>query len=441
MEMIGIIGLIAAIIILVVGAFKGLGPLPLTLVAAFVAIITNGVNIWEALSKNYMAGYAGTYTNFFLIFVFSALYAKLMEVSGSASAIGFKLIDWFGKQHVMLISILIFSVLTYGGVSLFVVIFAAGPIMFMLFKEANLPRHLGMAVMGMGTCTYTMTSLPGTPALTNIIPSQILGTPMTSAPVLSMIISAAMFVMCYFYCEFQVRKARENAEFWTYPTNIDPALYDVKDRSLLPSAVKAFSPIILLISIIVIGGRFVTDSAMLTVAAMIVASILCYSLNIDKFRDKQKILLLNEGLGGGIVAIGGLAAVVGFGSVVQNMEAFKTIVSWLLGLNMHPYVEGVFSTAVISGITGSSSGGLRITLQTLGEHFVGTGCNLEVLHRLMSVSAGSLDTLPHSAGLFMVLQWMGLSHKEGYRHLFWTSVVVPSIVVVIATTICVLMSV
>ena len=152
--MLGIVGLIAAIAVLIIGAFKGLGPLPLTIIAAFVAMITNNVGLWEGYSGSYMAGYAGAYTSYFLIFAFSALYAKVMEESGSASAIGFKFIDWFGKKYVLLICILITSLLTYGGVSLFVCIFATGPIMFMLLKEANLPRHLAMAAFVMGTCTY-----------------------------------------------------------------------------------------------------------------------------------------------------------------------------------------------------------------------------------------------------------------------------------------------
>ena len=217
----------------------------------------------------------------------------------------------------MLISVIIFSVLTYGGISLFVVIFAAGPIMFMLFKEANLPRHLGMVVMGMGTCTYTMTSLPGTPALTNIIPTQYLGTTMTAAPVLSIIISITLFVLCYIYAVHAYKKAYAGGEGWTYPEAGNYSQYDIKNRELLPAAWKAFLPIIVLIGMIIIGGRFTDKSAMLTVLAMMVASIICYLLNYNKFRDIKKTVLLTSGLGGGINAIGGLAAVVALSPMHQ----------------------------------------------------------------------------------------------------------------------------
>lgn len=415
--------------------------MPLTLLAALVTIVTNGVPVWTGYSSTYMSGYVGAYSSYFLIFIFSALYAKVMEESGSATAIGYKLIDWFGKKHVMLVSILVTSILTYGGVSLFVCIFAVGPIMFMLLKEANLPRHLSMACFMMGACTFTMTSLPGTPQLTNIIPTQYLGTTMTAAPVLSIVISVALFALCYLYCVWQERKAVRLGEVWTYPEGTDITKYEISDRSKLPAAWKAFLPILVLLVIIIVGGRWVSDSSLLTVSGMIVATALCYLLNFDTLRKKPLSPLLTDGLGGGISAIGGLAAVVAFGTVAQSTPAYQTIVNWLLSLDMHPYVEGVFSTAVISGLTGSSSGGLRLTLESLTDYFINSGCNLETLHRLIAVAAGSLDTLPHSAGLFLVLKCLGLTHKTGYRHVFWISVLIPGVVTIVFTAICIFLGI
>lgn len=436
--MIGIVGLFLAIVILIIGAYKGLGPLPLTLLAAVVALVTNSMDVWAGISQSYISGYVGAYSSYFLIFMFSALYAKLMDESGSAAAVGYKLVDWFGKKYVILVSILVISVLTYGGVSLFVVVFAAAPIMFMLLKEANLPRHLTLGIVCVGSCTYTMTSLPGTPQLTNIVPTQYLGTTMTAAPVLSIIISVVLFVLGLLYMRIAEKRAVAAGEGWTYPESMDPARYELANRDLLPPAWKAFLPIIVLLSIIIIGGRFISDSTLLTVVGMLIAAVLCYCLNFESMKTKSLSGLLTNGLGGGVSAIGGIAAVVAFGTVVQSTVSYQSIVDWLLSLDMHPYLQGVLSTAVISGITGSSSGGLRLTYSSLAEHFIASGCNLETLHRLMSVAAGSLDTLPHSAGLFLTLQLLGLTHKSAYRHMFWTSVFIPAVVVIIFTVICIL---
>ncbi len=428
-----IVGLLLAIAFMIIGAYKGIPALPLTLMAALVVILFNGMPVWESFASFYMGGYAGTYSAYFLIFIFSALYAKIMDTSKSTTAIGYKLIDWFGKKNVALVTVIIISVLTFGGVSLFVVIFAAGPIAFLLFKEANLPRHLMMGCLTTGAATYTMTSLPASPQLTNIIPTAYLGTTMTAAPVLGVIASVALFVMCMGYLKFAEGRALARGEVWTYPEHIDRSSIDIQDRSALPAAWKAFLPMIVLIAIIVVGSQMGVNASMLTVIAMLVGSALAFLLNIDKFKGHDWRKIAGAGLNDGISAIGGLAAVVSFGTVVQNSPGFQSVVQWVLGFDMHPYLQGIFSTAVISGITGSSSGGLRITLETLGANFVASGANMETLHRLMSIAAGSLDTLPHASGLFLMLAYLGLTHKDGYRHVFATSVAIPAIVVLVAT--------
>ncbi len=433
---IAVIGLILAVVVLMVGAYKGLGALPLTLLASFVVIVTNGINIWEGYATSYMAGYTGTYLSFFLLFASSSLYAELMNTSGSATSIGNKFIDWFGKTKVMLVTTIIVSVLTYGGVSLFVVVFAVGPIVFQLFKEANLPRHLTVACLVTGSATYTMTSLPGSPALTNVIPTQYLGTTLTAAPVLGIAATLIAFAMCMAYMNYSEKKARENEEYWTYPDHINPALYEIQDRSLLPSAWKAFLPMVTLMLIIIVGSRFVANSTMLAVIAMLIGALLTYLINLDKFKEKNLKNIVTKGLNGGIDGIGGLAGVVAFGTVVQSSAAFSAIVAWVLSLKMNPFVEGVMSTMVVSAVTGSSSGGLKIMYTSMAQNFISSGINLEILHRLTAISAGALDTLPHSPGLFLTFAVLGLTHKQAYKHVFVTSVLVPLIITIVLTAYC-----
>ena len=199
MNAIAVIGLILGVLVLGVGAYKGLGALTATLLASLVVVLTSGMDIWEGFSSLYMQGYTGAYASFFLMFCCSSLYANFMNVSGSAASIAYQFIDWFGKKKVLLVCFIITSVLTYGGVSLFVVVYAVAPIMFTLFKEANLPRHLTMAIIIAGSATFTMTALPGTPSLTNVIPTEFLGTTLTAAPVFGILASIAIFVMVMIY--------------------------------------------------------------------------------------------------------------------------------------------------------------------------------------------------------------------------------------------------
>lgn len=447
---IGIIGLLLAIAVLVIGAYKGLGALPLTLLAAFVAIIFNAGTIaevfnvgyiWEAFSTQYMKGYSTAYLSYFLLFAFSSLYAKLMNDSGSATAIGYQLINWFGKKRVILVTLLITAVLTYGGVSLFVVVYAVAPIAFLLFREANIPRHLTMGIVIGGSATFTMTCLPGSPQLTNVVPTEFLGTTLIAAPVLSIICGVFVMIAVSAYLLYEQKKAAKNGECWSYPEGKTEADYGVMEQSKLPEAWKAFLPIILLAVIIIIGSKAGINSTMLSVCAMICAAILCYVLNYNHFKGFELKRIVTEGLDGGIAGIGGLAAVLAFGVVVKSTPSFTKIVEVVLSLNMHPYVKGIFATSVFSGITGSSSGGLRITFEALSDYFISSGANLGVLHRLMSIPAGGLDTLPHSPGLFLMMSVLGLNHKNSYRHVFVISVLIPVITVAIATTACILLGI
>ncbi len=438
MNAIAVIGLILGVLVLGVGAYKGLGALTATLLASLVVVLTSGMDIWEGFSSLYMQGYTGAYASFFLMFCCSSLYANFMNVSGSAASIAYQFIDWFGKKKVLLVCFIITSVLTYGGVSLFVVVYAVAPIMFTLFKEANLPRHLTMAIIIAGSATFTMTALPGTPSLTNVIPTEFLGTTLTAAPVFGILASIAIFVMVMIYLNHCEKKARANNEYWTYPEGVDPTIYEIEDRSLLPSSLKAFLPMIILMSIIIIGSRFGLNSTMLATGAMLAGTLATYILNTGKFKGKNMKKIIAEGLEGGIDGIGGYAGVVAFGSVVSNSAAFASIVEWVLSMKMNPYVQGVFATMVVSAVTGSSSGGLKIMFTAFTEDFLASSANLELLHRLVCISADALDTLPHSPGLFLMFSVLGLTHKQAYKHVFWTSTVIPLIVTFIALIIIVM---
>jgi len=438
-----IIGLIAAIAVLIIGAYRGMEAIPLTLLATFVVMLTNGLPIWTTLSTAYAPGFGSVIASYFFIFVSSAIYAVIMEKTGCASAIGYQFIDWFGTKHVMLICILFVGLLTYGGVSLFVVLFATMPVMFILFREAGLPRHLLMLVIAVGSGTITMTTLPGSPSLTNVIPSQFLGTPMTAAPVFSLIMAAIFFGGCMLYANIAEKIARKNGETWSYPKDYDPTMLEI-DRSTLPGAATSFLPIIFLIAFIVGSSLFrdqldlayAKDATLLTTLAMTIATVLCIVLNMGKLKEIGGVSAVKEMFGEGAIngvrATFGLASVVAFGGVVSSTVAFQNIVAWVLALEMSPYLKGVSATVVISAITGSSSGGIRLTLQNISEYLLGSGANMEVMHRCMAISADALDSLPHSSGIFMMLSLLGLKHKEAYKHVWWTTCVVPIFVTILA---------
>lgn len=435
--MLGVIGLILAIIFLMVFAYKGLGALPLAMAGALIAVIFNHMPVYETFTGSFVPGYASAFTSYMLLFVSSAFYAKLMDISGCATAIGNKFTEWFGIGHVVLVGIVIVGILTYGGISLFVVIYAAAPILYTMLKKTNLPRHLTVICFSAGSSTFSMTCLPGSPQLSNLVATEYLGTSLNAAPIMGITCGIAMFVMCALYGEWASKKARERKEEWSYPANVDPKNYEV-DASQLPAAWKGFLTIVSLILIIIVGSHKGINATLIAVAAMVVGSIMVIVLNADRFFGKVKWLkLFTEGMTSGVTSIGGIAAILGFGAVVKATPAYQNIIDWALGLNMNPLLLAVVVTCIVCAIAGGSSSGQRIMYETMAPTFLASGANLPVLHRLVAIASGSLDTLPHSSGLFLVYDLLGLTHKNAYRHSFATSVVIPLFVTIVATTICV----
>jgi H+/gluconate symporter-like permease len=264
--------------------------------------------LWDGFAKSYIGGFsyfAGTY---FLVFVTSALFARVMDDSGSAQTIAYKFIQWFGAKRAVLVLILTTAVLTYGGVSLFVVCFATYPIAIVLFKEANLPKKILPGIMAFGAATFTMTALPASPQLTNVVPSQILGTPLTAAPVLGIIGAVLMFIGGYWYFIRLEKKVRAKGEGFVPGPNDNVSKLENIDKSKLPGAIISFLPMVLiLLAIIFVPGLQPLE---LIVYAMIGATVLVFILNWNRLT--KKLNTINQGLKDGMAIIS-VAVIIGFG--------------------------------------------------------------------------------------------------------------------------------
>ena len=259
---------------------------------------------------------------------------------------------------------------------------------------------------------------------------------MTAAPVLSIICTVAIFALCLLYCTWAKNRAVARGEVWALtPTTWIPALFEI--RTTAPASRLEGIPAHCGAAAGDHRGRPLRVQLHHAGHLRHAAGVVPPMCSISPSSREGLARPAGYGLGGGISGIGGLAAVLAFGTVVQNSGAFQDIVDWVLNLDMNPYVRGVFATSVFSGITGSSSGGLRLMYQSLADTFISSGCNLEILHRLTSIAAGGLDTLPPLPRPVPDVQRPGVNHKNAYRHVFACSVAIPVIVVVVATAICV----
>lgn len=429
------LGILLGLILLVFLSYKGysiiwVAPLSALLVALF-GFGFNG----EALLNSYIISYMSSLANFtqswFPLFFLGAIFGKLMDVTGSAKSVAQLLVKFIGAKRALLSVVVSCAVLTYGGVSLFVVVFAIYPLAISLFREANLPRKLIPGAIALGAFTFTMTAFPGSPQLNNIIAGRYFNTTPYAAPILGIVSGTLMFGCGYLYLIWKQKKLIKNGEFFTEPEG-----EIIEQSKHLPNPYLSIFPLlVVLISLYILSktGVAITPASILS---LLCGNITVILLNINKY--KLFIKAFNEGGNGAVIAILNTAAAVGFGGVVKIVPGFQSLTDILLGLKASPLISEALAIILLAGATGSSSGGMGIALEALAPQYMQiaatNGINIEVFHRIATVASGGLDTLPHCGAVLTLLAVTKMTHKESYNDIGMVTCVIP-IIALIATII------
>src|SRR5499427_5742919 len=169
MALIGLAGILVGLGLLIALAFRGWSVLLLAPAAALLAAAFAGEPLLASWTQTFMSSAAGFLGQFFPLFLLGALFGKLMEDSGSVTVIAEFLMKRLGQGRAILAVVLAGAIVTYGGVSLFVAFFVLAPMARNLFRSADIPRRLMPAAIVLGTSTFTMSALPGTPSIQNAI--------------------------------------------------------------------------------------------------------------------------------------------------------------------------------------------------------------------------------------------------------------------------------
>lgn len=433
--MIGIISLIFAIVLLIFLSFRGLSILILApLLSMLLVFITGDMPALYALTGPFMKVTANYIGNYFPIFLGGAIFGKIMGDSGAAQSISHFISNKLGKKRAILAVVLATSLLTYGGVSLFVVVFAVYPLAVALFQEANIPKRFIPASIALGAFTFTMTALPGSPQYLNSMPTNYLSTNIYAAPTLGVIASLIIFLLGICWLEFVVKKAKKRGEVY--------GEFEINEaaKSKLPSPILSIIPIIIifisnwiLVNIIFkqssiqnyyknFGG--INGNWPVTIALILA---IISSLFLFKKYLSSSLQLLEKGAESSLAPIFNTGVIVGFGGVVKSTVAFEIIKHKILTLPLSGLYKVAISTSLMAGITGSSSGGTGIALDSLGQSFLDMGLNPEAIHRVMLIAAGGLDSLPHCGAVITLLAVCGITHKEGYRDIGILTVIIPLI--------------
>lgn len=428
-----LLGIVIGLVLLMFLAFRGHSIVWVAPFAATVVALFGRYNLLDAYINDYMTG-AGNYViSWFPAFFLGAVYGKVMDKTGAARSLANKIIGVLGSQWALAAVVIPCLLMTYGGISLFVVVFVIYPMGYAIYREADLPRTLLPGAIALGAFGISMTALPGTPQIQNLIPTKYFGTTASAAPGLSIIATIVMFVPAYIYLSRRIKKTRANGEHFVE----DPKFVEESfDYSTLPSWhwLSGIIPILVVVFMLNIFPKMIADRVELTSSQAIVIALLCGILvctlmNLSRF--SVIFPAINEGANGSLTAIMNTACAVGFGSVVKVMPGFATLTDMIL--NMHGSILFSLALAVnlLAGATGSASGGLSIALEALAPKYIeianATGVPLGALHRIASISSGGLDTLPHNGAVLTLLSVSNCTHKESYMDICVTTCIIPVI--------------
>ena len=415
------LGILLGLICLAFLTYKGMSILWVAPVSALVVAAFGGMNLLDAFTGDFMKAFGGYATSWFPMFMLGAIFGKVMEVTGAAESIAHFLAKKIGYKRAIIAVVVICGVLTYGGVSLFVVVFVMYPMGLALFREANLPRKMLPGSIALGAFAFTMTAFPGTPQLTNVIPATYFGTGPMSAPVIGIICGILMFILGILWLQYRTKKLQAAGEVFDEPEGETTA--GVSNPEDLPKWYLAIIPPLL----IIILFNAVKLNIVVALLVGVLAGIIIFIIRLKTFGNVIKTL--NDGASGSMLAILNTAAGVGFGGVIKAVPGFEQLKTLVTGIDASPLISEAIAINVLAGATGSSSGGVSIVLEALGPQFIElakqSGIALEVFSRVASISAGGLDTLPQCGAVLTVLAVTKLTHKDSYIDIFMCCTVIP----------------
>ncbi|EEA01449.1 Citrate transporter [Burkholderia sp. H160] len=458
----GLFGMLASLALLIGLAYRGWTVLLLAPFAAMLAAAISGEPILAHWTQTFMLSAARFLAQFFPLFLLGALFGKLMEDSGSVKAIASYMTEKLGAHRAILAVVIGGALVTYGGVSLFVAFFVLAPMATALFQAANIPRRLMPAAIALATSTFTMSALPGTPAIQNAIPMPFFGTTPFAAPGLGIIASIVMVAFGLWWLSLQQSRAKARNEGFdgfdaaaksTTPPASDNLLrerasvsqsFDPEEAKRghvsedLPSFGVALAPLVLVVltnfvmnvivlpridadylgevrwgetSLAAVGGVWGVS------VALIVAIVVLVLLNRSRLRALRESV--GAGANASVLPVLSVGSLVGYGAVIAALPAFALVREWVLGIGGGPLVSLAVATNLLAALTGSASGGLTIALDALGSTYLQLagqyGIDPALLHRVAVISSGTLDSLPHNGAVVTLLAVCGSTHRESYR--------------------------
>ena len=472
----GLLGIFAGLGVLIWLAFRGWSVLLLAPAAALIAALFGGEPLLANWTQTFMDSAARFLAQFFPIFLLGAVFGKLMDDCGAVSAVADFMTQRLGEKRVMLAVVLAGALVTYGGVSLFVAFFVIVPMAQSLFRAAAVPRRLLPAAVMLGTSSFTMSAMPGSPSIQNAIPMPFFGTTPFAAPGLGVIASLVMLVLGLWWLQREETAARRAGEdYGDGPTAVADSVANdelirergTNAREFDPAEIPrghhaearcpilaAATPLVVVVAVNLLMSLFVlprrdfsflaedrwgstTISAVAGVWSVIVAltAAIATVILLNWRRLPALRQTMDAGANASVLPALSVASLVGFGAVIAALPAFAVVRDWVLTIEGGPLVSLAVATNILAALTGSASGGLTIALDALGQSYMAiaeqTGVSPALMHRVAVIGSGTLDVLPHNGAVVTLLAICGSTHRESYRDIAIVGIAVPLIALIV----------
>jgi H+/gluconate symporter-like permease len=431
---------VGALVFLMFVAYRGYSVILFAPIAALGAVLLTDPSLVPPMfSSVFMEKTVGFVKNYFPVFMLGAVFGKVIELSGFSKSIVSAVIGLVGRERAVLSIVIVCAILTYGGVSLFVVVFAVYPFAAEMFRQSEIPKRLIPATIALGAFTFTMDALPGTPQIQNIIPTTFFKTTTWAAPWLGLI--GAVFVLVCGLLYIESRRRLAGPEGYGTELRNEPEPFEAEK---LPNPWIAILPLVLVgvsnfaftklvphfygaTHEFALGQAKPIVTQVSSVAAIwaVEGALLLGILTVFAFAWRPVVAKFADGskaaVAGALLSSLNTASEYGFGGVIALLPGFMVVADGLKAIK-NPLINEAVSVNVLAGITGSASGGMSIALAAMSDQFIAAAqaanIPLDVLHRVAAMASGGMDTLPHNGAVITLLAVTGLTHKQSYKDIF-----------------------
>jgi H+/gluconate symporter-like permease len=444
-------------------AYRGYSVILFAPICALLAVVLVAPShVLPFFSGVFMVKMVGFIQSYFAVFLLGAIFGKVVEMSGIAESIARTIVRLLGAKRAMFTIVLLGAILTYSGVSLFVAVFAIYPFAAQMFRQADIPKRLIPGTIALGSFTFTMDALPGTPQIQNVIPIAFFKTNIYAAPTLGIIGAIFVLVVGMLYLETRRRKAEKAGEgYYGFQTETAAALENLKENPNEPDLdltakqsigkqIFAFVPLILVgvtnklfityipkwypngFDFTAIGLKTYTIDVAAVAAVWAIIMALVVGILASLLYDWKRVTKnlkegLNTAIGGSLLATMNTGAEYGFGGIIAALPGFAKVSGGIAGTFHNPLVNGAVTTSALAGMTGSASGGMGIALGAMAEKYnqaiAAAHIPPEVMHRVVAMASGGMDTLPHNGAVITLLAVTGLTHKQSYKDIFAVTII------------------